>query len=409
MRRLATILAAVLTVLGTVTAPAYAGPAGPPGKPENVKVTLVFEDPGMFEAYWKLTWEPPADDGGAPLTGYEVYFGTETAPVFPLGSTTETHFGMKMSSSTWDFNQSSLYVRAVSGPDYGLGSHFSSTALGKAAGAPGNVTVTPGIGALNVSWSPAAPGDYPIASYEVTATAPDASTGTCATGGTSCTIGNLTNGVPYTLRVRAKDVNGIRGSQAQPPDTWMPGMTPGAPTAVTATAAANKVTVQWKAPASDGGIPITNYRVKPSKGSTTCETKNLSCTMTLAFGTTYTFSVKAVNAKGESASSAPSKPVTLKKLQVAKPKVPKAIKRSGTTVLLAKRVKTNAGRRTHVAVTVKPRGSKYATISTTHKGAVKIKIRGHHRLRVTMRLWAPATKKYGPYRYVKAWNVKGRG
>jgi Fibronectin type III domain len=406
MRRLVTILAAVLTVLGAVSTPAHAGPAGPPGKPENVAVTLIFEDPGMHEVYWNLTWAPPANDGGAPITGYEVYFGDESTEVFPLGTTTETHFGKTMSSLTWDFQKATLYVRAISGPDVGLGSHFSSTTSGKAPGAPGNVMVTAGLGSLNVAWSPAPAGDYPITSYEVTASSADSS-GACETGGTSCTVGNLVNGVAYTVRVRAKDVNGIRGSQAEPVGTSMPGLAPLPPTGVTATAASNKVTVKWKAPATDGGIPISSYRVKPSKGAATCETKNLSCTMTLAFGSTYTFSVKAVNAKGESAASVSSKPITLKKLQVAKFKVPKKIKGPGTTVLISKRVKTNAGRRTRVAVTVKPRGSKFATVSTTPKGQVKIKIRGHHRLRVILRVWAPATKKYKPYRYAKAWTVKG--
>ena len=72
---------------------------------------------------------------------------------------------------------------------------YTPVAPGKATevfGARGNKQVT-------VSWkAPAFTGGVPIASYTVT---PSPSGAPCATTSTSCTIGGLTNGAPYTFTV----------------------------------------------------------------------------------------------------------------------------------------------------------------------------------------------------------------
>jgi hypothetical protein len=72
---------------------------------------------------------------------------------------------------------------------------YTAVAPGKATavtGVPGNKQVT-------VSWkAPAFTGGVPIASYLVT---PSPSGAPCATTSTSCTIGGLTNGAPYTFTV----------------------------------------------------------------------------------------------------------------------------------------------------------------------------------------------------------------
>jgi predicted phage tail protein len=93
---------------------------------------------------------------------------------------------------------------------------------------------------------------------------------------------------------------------------------PDAPTDVTVKAGNKKVAVSWKAPASDGGSPITGYVVTPFRGKTkeapvTVNSTDTTTTVTgLVNGATYTFRVSAVNASGAGAESAASASVTPK-------------------------------------------------------------------------------------------------
>ena len=91
---------------------------------------------------------------------------------------------------------------------------------------------------------------------------------------------------------------------------------PGAPTAVTGTPGNGTVALGWSAPASNGGSPITGYRITPFIG-TTAQTAILtgstatSYTVTgLTNGTAYTFTVAAINANGTGAASSASAPIT---------------------------------------------------------------------------------------------------
>lgn len=92
------------------------------------------------------------------------------------------------------------------------------------------------------------------------------------------------------------------------------GTPPGAPTGLTASAGNGQVSLNWTAPASNGGVDITNYRVyrgTASGGETLLTTGGcsglgavLSCTDTgLTNGQTYYYKVSAVNSIGEGAQS----------------------------------------------------------------------------------------------------------
>ncbi len=85
--------------------------------------------------------------------------------------------------------------------------------------------------------------------------------------------------------------------------------TPGAPTGLAATPGNAQVTISWSAPANTGG-GVTSYLVSASSGGGTCTWTSgpLSCTVTgLTNGTSYSFTVAAINAQG---SSAPSSAIT---------------------------------------------------------------------------------------------------
>jgi hypothetical protein len=86
----------------------------------------------------------------------------------------------------------------------------------------------------------------------------------------------------------------------------------GVPTGVTATAGNSQAVVSWVAPAANSGAGLTGYLVTAGPGGATCTTTGaLTCTVLgLTNGTAYTFTVQAINASGNGASSAPSSPVT---------------------------------------------------------------------------------------------------
>ena len=86
------------------------------------------------------------------------------------------------------------------------------------------------------------------------------------------TVTGLNNGTTYHFQVRAKNRagNGLRRQtrSAQYPDRVMPG----APTGLTAQAGDEEVTLSWRAPANNGGEPITRYEYKQEATSGGTET-----------------------------------------------------------------------------------------------------------------------------------------
>jgi uncharacterized protein (TIGR02145 family) len=91
----------------------------------------------------------------------------------------------------------------------------------------------------------------------------------------------------------------------------VPPAIPGAPTSVVATAGNTSASVAFTAPSNNGGSVITGYTVTSNPGGITGTGSGSPITVSgLTNGTSYTFTVVAINAVGSSAASAASTAVT---------------------------------------------------------------------------------------------------
>ncbi|MET3932980.1 peroxidase family protein [Arthrobacter sp. OAP107] len=136
----------------------------------------------------------------------------------------------------------------------------------------------------------------------------------------SLLVPGLTNGNQYRFQVSATNAQGTSpfsaASNAVTPSPTAELTVAGAPTLVTATAGNGTATLNWTAPASDGGSPITGFRVRAFDGTVLAVTQQVTGNVTTAVvtgltnGTAYTFDVAAVNAEGTGAASTASAAVT---------------------------------------------------------------------------------------------------
>lgn len=182
--------------------------------------------------------------------------------------------------------------------------------FGVAPGAPTGVSAVAGNAQATVSFTaPASPGDSAITGYRVTS-----STGQTATGSASpIVVTGLTNGVAVTFTVAAQNSTAGYGPESAASASVTPSAvtTPGAPTIGTATAANKSVTFAFTPPASDGGSPITGYRVTVSPGGATFTGASSPIVATgLTNGVAYTGTVAAQNANGYGPESAASNSAT---------------------------------------------------------------------------------------------------
>ena len=209
----------------------------------------------------------------------------------------------------------------ISGRYYGYIAWIGSTGPPPSPTAPGAPTLTSasgGDGSVTLQWAvPASNGGATITNYMIYR-------GT-SSGGEALltTIGNVTgyvdltvtNGTTYWYRMSAVNSVGEGPLSNELSATPQAASTtaPGAPTNLTAAPANGRgVQLSWSVPSSNGGSPVTGYRiyrstspgVTPQSGTLVATVVNLSYKDTATVrGAKYYYVVTAVNAVGESAAS----------------------------------------------------------------------------------------------------------
>ena len=183
-------------------------------------------------------------------------------------------------------------------------------------GTPTNVVGVAGVRQVALSWSASSYKNFPITSYRVTANAADASGNpiTVTSTGTTVTVTGLANNTGYTFTVVAYNLVS-ESVPSVPSATITTFALPGAPTITGVTKpSSGQVNVAFTA-GTTGGSPITGYTVTPYIGVTaqTVFTTTTTTSPILVTGltptTTYTFTLIATTAVGNSVASAASSTV----------------------------------------------------------------------------------------------------
>lgn len=264
---------------------------GPPSAPTDTYATSRTHE-------GTLAWNPPADDGGSPVTGYQVQRGSSAASRRNLSTSARSVSFLDLTNGT----TYKLYVRAQNAVGFGPWAHSAVTPFQPARrpSTPSSPDADPRSHGATLSWSYRAGdnGGTALLGYEVQVGHSAATRRGLAPSTRSHAFRGLTNGRTYSLYVRSRNAVGFSpwASAAATPVGR-----PSAPTLVRATASSHRATLYW-GPGANGGAEITRYQVQ--RGSNGATRRNLDATVRsrafthLTNGTTYTLYVRAHNRVG---------------------------------------------------------------------------------------------------------------
>jgi hypothetical protein len=285
----------------------------PPGAPTGIRAEITPH--GAL-----VSWTPPANNGGSPIVSYRVAAqpGEAVKNDIPASSTSAIVSGLANGVPyTFTVRADNIDGKGtVSAPSNTI--MFGST-LSTVPGAPTNVVAAADVaapGSATVSWTPpSSDGGAFITKYKVTAQ-PSGLEVEAGRDMTTATVTNLGGGISHTFVVKA--INDVGASLASAPSNAVvlgggpAAVPPDAPTNVAAVAGDRSATVTWTPPASDGGSPITSYRIT-GRGTDQEVTTGGSATSAVFTGLTngveHKFKVFARNGAGESVASLLSNPV----------------------------------------------------------------------------------------------------
>ncbi|MDE2804222.1 MAG: fibronectin type III domain-containing protein [Gemmatimonadota bacterium] len=267
-----------------------------------------------------LNWTAPLSDGGTPITGYRIEARTDntgwTAVVTNTGSRATAHTDTGLSPGTKRYYRVRAINRAGSS-DWSDVAHATTSAT--TPGAPTDLTAVAstvgGSTRLLLTWKrPASDGGAAITAYRIEVS-PTGVAGwdLVATTGGGITTYLHTGLAPGTTRYYRVAAVNARGPGA--PSDVVPGTTDAAPPAQPLNlrargAGPTSITLDWQAPAADGGAPVTSYSVQrrgPNDGTWFIVRPNTGSTETtftdtgLRPATAYRYQVRAINSAGAGA------------------------------------------------------------------------------------------------------------
>ncbi len=279
--------------IGIYSSDASAIPYTTPDAPTITKIDAWNEE---VDIYFSI----PANNGGLPITSYNVYdsvnnitySGFTSSPITLTGLTNDTTY--------------SFYMKAISNAGLGTSSNVVDTTP---RAVPYEPTITNAIAGLNGGSavlyfnSPLYDGGFPITGYIATSN-PEGITGNSLSS--PLTIQNLKKGIPYNFVIQAQNEKGT-GPPSMPSSTVIPIGVPDRPVITSLQTGNRYATIRFNPPLNTGGLRILYYTAKSIPGNIELSGNAPTITMSnLTNGTPYTFIINATNAFGTSQYSLPS-------------------------------------------------------------------------------------------------------
>jgi parallel beta-helix repeat protein len=294
------------------------GPWDPTTIPPTVPLLLNATD-GVTYVY--LFWNPPADDGGLPIS-YRIYRGlSEDNEVFlsEIGDILFYNDTSVNGGTTYFYKVSAVNIRGESPQS----NEVNGTPLAP-PDPPTGLSLFPGNLFVNLSWfAPTSDGGSTVTGYNIYRNGTSGFYDFIPAGQLWFNDTNVTNGLTYTYNITA--VNGIGESPKTSDESATPMTLPAAPENLQTEAGDSYVNLTWDIPLDDGGSPITGYNIYRNGttlpyGTTTGETWFYDAGA--INGITYTYNISAVNGVGEGPS------VTISATPMTIPSVPENLQAS---------------------------------------------------------------------------------
>ncbi len=323
-----------------------------PGDPTSLSATVT--GPTTIS----LSWGPPTDDGGSPITLYEINIVRSDNGEVAVSTTVEPTVTSYMATGLTPSTLYAIQVAARNSKGRNGASISATTDAATAPAAPTSLTATAsGQTTINLSWTaPTNTGGASITGYRIEVSPNGTSNWTnrqANTRSTATTYAHTGLSAGTTRHYRVSAINSAgTGAASNVDDATTDATVPAAPTGLTAAAAGQTtINLRWTAPTNTGGASITGYRIEVSPNGTsnwTNQQVNTRSTATtyahtgLSAGTTRHYRVSAINSVGTGAASNVANVTT----DAARPAAPTGLTAAAagqTTINLRWTAPTNTG------------------------------------------------------------------